>query len=288
MIGGQNYTLRGMIQHDGGTEGGHYTYLYHDPTPKTTRQQKGPWIVFNDKSVTSLSLRPDEMINTGYIYLFQKEGSFGRLYKGMQNHGNSCWMNAALQMFYHIPEYREYIEGFKAIPPPNHSNVIPLNDINAITLALQAIFLKYSGGEYSALECSIEYQTLFKATFPDKTIGSQQDAMEFIDKVLLDIIEKVPAVRSLFEIQYESTISCKNPPMDPSVNTMHLTALRLPIPSTPSTLDQLLEDYSKPHPIDYKVGTTPCPTATQTATIQTTTAKYVILQLNRFENALSL
>jgi uncharacterized UBP type Zn finger protein len=111
--------------------------------------------------------------------------------------------------------------------------------------------------------------------------------MEFIDKVLLDIIEKVPDVRSLFEIQYESTVRCDNPPMNPSVNTMHPTALRLPIPSTPSTLNTLLDDYSKPHSLEYKVDTITCPAATQTVTIQTTKTKYVIIQLNRFENALS-
>jgi uncharacterized UBP type Zn finger protein len=190
-------------------------------------------------------------------------------------------MNAAIQMFYHIPEYYDYITTFD---PSTSSLSLTIQNI---TLALQEIFLKYSANGYKSVECSTEYQTLFKATFPDKPIGSQQDAMEFIDKVLLDIIEKVPAVRSLFEIQYESTVRCDNPPMDPSVNAMPLTALRLPIPSTSSTLNTLLEEYSKPHSINYKVGTITCPAATQTVTIQTTNTKYVIIQLNRFENALS-
>jgi len=277
MIGGQNYTLRGMIQQDGGTDGGHYTYLYHSPTTK------GEWVQFSDRIMTyPKGDALTKSLDTGYIYLFEKPGKIDARHKGMENHGNSCWMNAAIQMFYHIPEYYDYITKFD----PSTSSLSPM--IKNITLAIQQIFLKYSVKDYKVMQCSTEYQTLFNATFPDKPIRSQQDAMEFIDKVLLDIIEKVPAVRSLFEIQYESTITCKNPPMDPSVNTMHPTALRLPIPSTPSTLNQLLEDYSKPHPIDYKVGTTPCPTATQTVTIQTTKTKYVILQLNRFENALSL
>jgi len=277
MIGGQDYTLRGMIQHDGGTDGGHYTYLYHSPTTK------GEWVQFSDNIMTyptGDALRKN--LDTGYIYLFEKPGVIDPRHKGMANHGNSCWMNAAIQMFYHIPEYYDYITKFD----PSTSSLS--ETIKNITLAIQQIFLKYSVNDYKVMQCPTEYQTLFHATFPEKRINTQQDAMEFIDKVLLDIIEKVPAVRSLFEIQYESTITCKNPPMDPSVNTMHPTALRLPIPSTSSTLDQLLEDYSKPHPINYKVGTTPCPTATQTVTIQTTKTKYVILQLNRFENALSL
>jgi hypothetical protein len=276
MIGGRNYTLRGMIQHDGGIGGGHYTYLYHSPTAK------GEWVQFSDNSMTyPKGDALTEHLHTGYIYLFEISGTIDARHKGMKNHGNSCWMNAAIQMFYHIPEYYDYITMFD----PSTSSLSPT--IQNITLALQEIFLKYSANGYKSVECSTEYQTLFKATFPDKPIETQQDAMEFIDKVLLDIIEKVPAVRSLFEIQYESTITCVDPPMDPSVNTMHPTALRLPIPSTSSTLNQLLDDYSKPHPIDYTVGTTLCPTATQTVTIQTTKTKYVILQLNRFENALS-
>ena len=282
MIGGQNYTLRGMIQHDGGTGGGHYTYLYHSPTIK------GQWVVFSD---SSMSYPKDNTVtqelNTGYIYLFEKDGKGDGNHKGITNHGNSCWMNAAIQMFYHIPEYRDYIIRFDASTSPLSSTIKNLQQIKDLTLAIQQIFRKYSVDGYKPMECPAEYETLFKATFPDKTIKTQQDAMEFIDKVLLDIIEHVPAVRSLFEIQYESTITCTIPQMVPSTNKMVLPALRLPIPSVPSTLNDLLKDHSTPKSIDYTIGTVACKDATQTATIKTTTTKYVIIQLMRFGNALS-
>jgi len=282
MIGGQNYTLRGMIQHDGGTGGGHYTYLYHSPTIK------GQWVVFSDSSMSyPKDITVKQELNTGYIYLFEKDGKGDGNHKGITNHGNSCWMNAAIQMFYHIPEYRDYIIRFDASTPPLSSTIKNLQQIKDLTLAIQQIFRKYSVDGYKPMECLTEYQTLFKATFPDKTIQTQQDAMEFIDKVLLDIIEHVPAVRSLFEIQYESTITCTTPPMVPSTNKMVLPALRLPIPSVHSTLNDLLKDHSTPKSIDYTIGIVACKDATQTATINTTTTKYVIIQLMRFGNALS-
>jgi 2-methylcitrate dehydratase PrpD len=93
MIGGQNYTLRGMIQHDGGTDGGHYTYLYHSPTTK------GEWVQFSDNSMTyPKGDALTEHLHTGYIYLFEIPGTIDARHKGMENHGNSCWMNAAIQI----------------------------------------------------------------------------------------------------------------------------------------------------------------------------------------------
>jgi hypothetical protein len=273
MIGGQPYTLRGMIQHDGGINGGHYTYLYHSLPEKK-------WVQFSDSRITYPTVEDvKKEIRTGYIYLFEKKTHDGGPHKGVQNHGNSCWMNAALQMFYHLPEYRAYIEGFDATV----STLSP--EIKSITLAIQQIFRKYSGGD-QIIACSTEYQTLFKYTFPNQPIGSQQDAMEFITKVLLGIVENDP-VNDLFTIQYETTLTCADKGTGPSIKTDPMNALSLVIPSrnSPLTLDDLLLTESTPEIMESgtKVDDKPCQTVTKTVKIQIPkNNQYVIIQLKRF------
>jgi ubiquitin C-terminal hydrolase len=273
MIGGQPYTLRGMIQHDGGINGGHYTYLYHS-------LPENKWVQFSDSRITYPTVEDvKKEIRTGYIYLFEKKTHDGGPHKGVQNHGNSCWMNAALQMFYHLPEYRAYIEGFDATV----STLSP--EIKSITLAIQQIFRKYSGGD-QIIACSTEYQTLFKYTFPNQPIGSQQDAMEFITKVLLGIVENDP-VNDLFTIQYETTLTCADKGTGPSIKTDPMNALSLVIPSrnSPLTLDDLLLTESTPEIMESgtKVDDKPCQTVTKTVKIQIPkNNQYVIIQLKRF------
>ena len=273
MIGGQPYTLRGMIQHDGGINGGHYTYLYHS-------LPENKWVQFSDSRITYPTVEDvKKEIRTGYIYLFEKKTHDARPHKGIQNHGNSCWMNAALQMFYHLPEYRAYIERFDATV----STLSP--EIKSITLAIQQIFRKYSGGD-QIIACSTEYQTLFKYTFPNQPIGSQQDAMEFITKVLLGIVENDP-VNDLFTIQYETTLTCADKGTGPSIKTDPMNALSLVIPSrnSPLTLDDLLLTESTPEIMESgtKVDDKPCQTVTKTVKIQIPkNNQYVIIQLKRF------
>ena len=273
MIGGQPYTLRGMIQHDGGINGGHYTYVYHS-------LPENKWVQFSDSRITYPTVEDvKKEIRTGYIYLFEKKTHDGGPHKGVQNHGNSCWMNAALQMFYHLPEYRTYIEQFNATT----STLSP--EINRITLAIQEIFRKYSGGD-QVIACSTEYQTLFKYTFPNQPIGSQQDAMEFITTVLLGIVENDP-ISGLFAIEYESTLTCADKGAGPSIKTDLMNALSLVIPSrnSPLTLDDLLLTESTPEIMasGTKVDDKPCPTVTKTVKIQIPkNNQYVIIQLKRF------
>jgi hypothetical protein len=272
-IGGHSYALRGMIQHAGDTGGGHYTYLYHSPT-------ETKWVQFSDSNMTYPPVEDiKKELHTGYIYLFEKKAHDSGVHKGIQNHGNSCWMNAALQMFYHLPEYRAYVEGFRA------DTSTPSQEIN-ITLAIQQIFLKYSGGD-QVIACSAEYQTLFKYTFPDQPVGSQQDAMEFITKVLLGIVENVPRVKDLFAIEYVSTLTCSETTITPSIKKDQMNVLSLVIPSTssPLTLDTLLTTESTPEIMGSgtKVGDTSCSTVTKTVTIQIPDAnQYAMIQLKRF------
>lgn len=269
------YTLRGMIQHDGGANGGHYIYLYHSPT------KKEEWVQFSDSSMTYPKVEEvPQKLTTGYIYLFEKEGKEDKNHKGITNHGNSCWMNAALQMFYHIPEYRAYVVEFDA------SKSTLSQEITHITLILQQIFLKYSTANAKPITCPTEYKELFQYTFPDQSVGSQQDAMEFIIKVLLEIVENVPTIRDLFTINETSTLTCSTPSIATSPTNSSTTTLLLTIPSdTTLTLDTLLTYHTTAHALENgtKVNGKDCnnPTKTMTFTIPPTN-KYMIIGINRF------
>ena len=275
-INDTQYSLQGAIYHDGNTiTSGHYTYLYHSLTYPTSSDN---WVEFNDTTVTP-GTRPTS-INKGYVYLFKRDGLAGGSHKGIINHGNSCWMNAALQMFYHIPEYRAYVEGFSA------DTSALSQEIKDITLAIQKIFLKYSGTD-QVIKCSAEYQTLFKYTFPDQSIGSQQDAMEFITKVLLGIIDTVPDVKDLFVIEYTSTLTCSDNTMLSSTNTFQTNVLSLAIPSRTNdlTLDALLKKEGEPEIMSdgMRIDGKWCQIFTKTVKITIPSAnKYVIIQLMRF------
>jgi ubiquitin C-terminal hydrolase len=275
MFNNKPYTLRGMIQHDGGANGGHYIYLYHSPT------KKGEWVRFSDSSMTYPSVdEASKELTTGYIYLFEKEGTDDKKHRGITNNGNSCWMNAALQMFYHIPEYRAYVVEFDA----DKSTLSP--EINDITLILKEIFLKYSTDNVKPVICSTEYKKLFDYTFPDHSEGSQQDAMEFIMKVLLGIVENVPTIRDLFAINETSTLTCSTPSIITSPTHSSTTTLLLTIPSDPTlTLDNLLTYHTTPHKSEdgTKVNGKDCndPTKTMTFAIPPTN-KYMIIGINRF------
>ncbi len=273
-IGKGSYDLRGVIHHSGGVDGGHYVYYYRNP-PDT---QAKNWVSFSDSDVKKDLDRPDQ-INTGYVYLFERRGSSHGSLKGIQNHGNSCWMNAALQMFYHIPEYRAYVEQF---------NTTESNDITNLTLALQKIFRSYSANNENAVECMVEYQTLFNYTFPYQPIGSQQDAMEFITKVLLHIIDHISELRSLFAIEYVSTLTCSNSSVTPSKKTdpMNALSLAIPVQATSSlTLDALMtqEMAAQIMSTGTKVGDALCDTVTRTVDLQIPDKnRYVIIQMKRF------
>jgi len=289
-IDGKDYSLRGAIYHDGETTGsGHYTYLYH-PLPDSTSSNN--WVVFSDTSVNP-GTRPTKYINEGYVYLFERDGQAGGTHKGITNHGQSCWMNAAIQMFYHIPEYRAYVEEFiddKSLPPST------IRD----TLLLKDIFLRYSNASSASIECTAEYKALFKETFGEGE-GTQQDTMEFIMKVLLKIIapidgdettsgyhnhDKRTALRNLFTIYRSSTLMCPSVGYTRKGQEEEVLTLSLAIPSSssPLTLDKLIAFDMKPNKTDYfKVDNKPC---LDTMTVRNMripeSTKYVIIDLVRF------
>ena len=288
------YYLRGVIHHGGGDNAGHYVYFYHNP------DNENDWFRFSDDNVTHGD-RPAE-IDQGYVYLFEREGTSNGPRKGIKNHGNSCWMNAALQMFYHIEEYRTYVEGFKyedsKLPP----------EINEMTRTLQYIFQRYSDSpdKSSFITCPAEYISLFKTVFKNRGITSQQDTMEFITKVLLGIIsppdngtfpENDPrsTLYNLFMIYDVSVLECKNPKVESSTHnaTPFLTLTFSDSTVSSITLDQLLNDYSTPQKAERSkpnkpvtVGIIECEDTTKRMVISIPdNNQYVIIHLSRFKKA---
>jgi ubiquitin C-terminal hydrolase len=288
------YYLRGVIHHGGGDNAGHYVYFYHNP------DDNNDWFRFSDENVTHGS-RPAE-IDQGYVYLFERNSTSNGPRKGIKNHGNSCWMNAALQMFYHIEEYRTYVEGFKY----EESKLPP--EINEMTRTLQQIFQRYSDSpdKDSFITCPTEYIRLFQTVFKNRGITSQQDTMEFITKVLLRIIsppddgtfphnDPRSTLYNLFMMFDVSVLECNSPKVDSSTHnaTPFLTLTFSDSTASSITLEKLLKDYSTPQDAERSTPDKPvtvrdieCENATKRMVITIPdNNQYVIIHLSRFKKA---
>jgi uncharacterized UBP type Zn finger protein len=288
LIGGGEYDLRGMIQHIGSTDrSGHYIYFYRDPLNQQHPTKR--WIRYDDSAPPQHQERPKE-IKEGYVYLFERGGGEEAGHRGIKNLGQSCWMNAAIQMFYHIPEYRAYIESFD----PTHSHLPP--DINEKTLIIQRIFQQYATTN-ATVTCTKEYEDVYATLFPNTPLYQQQDPMEFIRSILLYVIDSLDNTQikggykdhsqrqtlcSLFQIDTYSIQKCDDPKVSSTSQRSLLMTLPLPINSN-KTLKDIIQAYTTETPNTYKVNDIVCPTATITTHIETgNDNKYVIISLNRF------
>jgi hypothetical protein len=292
-IGGKEYHLRGVIHHRGGDKGGHYIYFYRDPTNPTNLAKQ--WIRFDDEKPLQYEARPME-IDTGYVYLFERNGLNRKADpRGIINTENYCWMNAALQMFYHIPEYRIYIQNFD-----NTSSPLP-KDIIDKTMIIKQIFELYANDStLGHVVCTPQHEQLAKSLFQGN-YNNQQDSTEFIRNVLLYIIapldnlqkrngkddDPVAAeVYSYFTIQEISRSVCvTNTSIPPSEGSSIATDITLSI-SQPSSLDTLLKNQSLPEKITdtKKLDGQDCDDIHRTITLTSLdSTKYVIIILKRFE-----
>lgn len=292
-IGGKYYHLRGMIYHRGGDKGGHYIYFYRDPTNLTNSEKQ--WIRFDDEKPPTYEARPKE-IDTGYVYLFERDGLNSKpIPKGIINNGNYCWMNAALQMFYHIPEYRAYIQHFD-----DNNSPLP-KDMIATTIIIKQIFELYTNApSLGHAVCTPQHKQLATSLFQGDSTN-QQDTMEFIRNVLLYIIAPLDSsqkingknddpvaakVYSYFTIQEMSRSVCAtNASIGPFEGASIATEITLSIPG-PSSLDNLLQNHSLPEKITdatHLYGKD-CDDIHRTITLTSLdSTKYVIIVLKRFE-----
>ena len=286
-IGKGSYDLRGVIHHSGGVDGGHYVYHYRNPPDNQDKN----WVSFSDSDVKKDLDRPDQ-INTGYVYLFERQGSPHGPLRGIQNEtASSCWMNAALQMFYHITEYRTYVEEF------NSGQYKLPEEINTLTLALQRIFNDYSKNEPASITCKNEYTTLFKAAFGNKPMNTHQDTMEFITNVLLRIIDPFNNQRDKFNntqptdlydrfmIRDVSTLECPGISHATSTTNHPMLTVSLDVPQSPTSLETLLQDYSTPITTESEmtVAGVRCVPTQKMSIANPDRNQYIIVQLKRFK-----
>ena len=278
-----------MIYHDGTTlSSGHYIYYYRDLSNE--------WLEYNDSQWNRI-VRPDR-INDGYVYLFENGDGTLPTHRGIMNPAtNACWMNSTIQMFYHIPEYRAYIESFD--PKSYH---IP-QDIIDKTMIIQRIFHKYTASGYGPITCRDEHLQLYPLLFEEEAPDLQQDPMEFIN-MLLQIIDplsafqkeqgnfedhpRTTALYNLFKIVTYSIQRCDNPPDTSRGKDEALTSLSLSIPpSRDLTLQSLLDYYTAPSNAgtDTLNGKECINEITATTNIRETN-KYIIIRIKRYDGRL--
>ena len=101
--------------------------------------------------------------------------------KGLKNFGQNCFLNSALQQFYHIPAFRYFISTYKG----NNNNDGDDNEL-PIQPSLNLLFYKmeYSRKNFISPE---EFYEIFISKHQSFEPHTQQDALEFIQYFLDDI-----------------------------------------------------------------------------------------------------
>ena len=114
---------------------------------------------------------------------------------GLENCGNSCFMNSAIQMLFAIDEFREFILQSSI----NKSQVLS---------ALQNIFkLMKSSKSYVQSNSLINSFKILQKSYPENIPwGGQGDSQEFLSY----LIDQVDAIKILFKCELDTSSYCKN------------------------------------------------------------------------------
>ncbi|XP_003744765.1 ubiquitin carboxyl-terminal hydrolase 5 [Galendromus occidentalis] len=177
------------------------------------------------------------------------EPLFGPGYTGLVNLGNSCYMNAVMQMLLTVPHFvRRYFEKYQGYI--FRSDADPNVDLRTqmAKLAMGVLSGQYSKKPATDAECAAVRPQAFKnvvgRNHPEFSSKRQQDAEEFFC-YLLDLLDKEdkehPASRP-FSFEVEERIQCSKTKMV-AYKKREERVLRLVVPMDSATNKQEVEDY---------------------------------------------
>lgn len=157
---------------------------------------------------------------------------------GLENLGNTCYINSVIQLVYSIPELRK---------------IILTNDLNqgderiiSLLTALKGLFQKLSGEAESFPPTEFLY-AFFKAypQFADKDPEShgfrQQDAEEALSLVLTDLSQHLPGVAQLFSFPLSATMVNQEEDSEKEASTTEDRKLSCIIDNQLNPINQLVD-----------------------------------------------
>ena len=165
---------------------------------------------------------------------------------GLQNVGNTCYVNTFLQVYYNIPAFRSLILGVVC-------------EKESFLHALQLTFVRMRRSQKKFLDPTEVLKLMKDAAGSPYKVGRQEDVAEFNDTFLANVEEglrqadsNLDALRSLVEGTSVETYRVPEKNFEKR-NTDKYRTVVLPVTSHSDTLFDLLDDYTaEEHIVGYK------------------------------------
>ncbi|CAF1030142.1 unnamed protein product [Didymodactylos carnosus] len=188
------------------------------------------WIPF-DQNVEDYLLNELGIANDSYICIdIQSNITPGVC--GLNNTGNTCFMNCAIQCLSNVPQLTDY---FLKLKEP----------VNPLIDAYSQLMKSMWSGHYSLLTPE-PFIALVRETFPRFTEWKQHDAQEFMNYLIDMMHTEVPLVKDLFYDRINSTVRCLVcNSVESKTEPISFLPLPLPITEKKSTLRMFEIDYIK-------------------------------------------
>lgn len=145
----------------------------------------------------------------------EKEGI--ALPAGLNNLGNTCFLNSSVQCLRRITELRNALSGFRAV------NQSDLSELLTHTLALTFRGLESTGAAFTPLHFVTVVRQLFPQFNETDSEGNhkQQDAEEFLTSLLSNISPRLQEdgqslISKLMEVEFQTTFKCVEDDVEPA------------------------------------------------------------------------
>jgi len=172
-----------------------------------------------------------------HLPLRPQKGGANNMYAGINNEGNTCYYNSAIQMMYHIPEYKDYIMKTTEFKVGGKDD--------EFMKSIKTVFTTYDNADVDTkLDFKGHVSDQLKLLLNPSGGSDQHDASEFL---ALGIINKFPKeVDPYFKFKQRTTTICTIPGAPAKPEKVEDTLFLIPsINDTDKTMQDVLQSFEK-------------------------------------------